>query len=95
LRAKDEKAKGAKEDDELDHFFKSIASTVRKMPPRKIAEVKLFIHQAVHLAEMESLAHSNPIVHPMPMMIMQAPQPMMVEGLGEVTTPSLAAAPYS
>ncbi len=47
--------KAQKTEDDIDHFFNSMAYTVRQLPPIKRAEVKLQIHQIVHGAELEAL----------------------------------------
>ena len=44
-------APAAEREDDIDHFMKSMAATIRKLPPHAIANVKYEIHGIVHQAE--------------------------------------------
>lgn len=50
----------SEEPDEIDLFLKSMASTIRKLPARKRADVRFQIHNIVHQAEMECLYPPTP-----------------------------------
>lgn len=47
------------QEDELDAFFKSMASSMRKMPEHTKAKLKFKIHELVHRAEMEAMYEAS------------------------------------
>lgn len=47
------------QEDELDAFFKSMATSMRKMPAHTKAKLKFKIHELVHMAEMESMYEAS------------------------------------